>query len=188
MCSRNARCIATSYSKFIIESSSGGLTWTTTSLNMTPRGVYCDIEDFCVLVGNNGAIMASDVIQSWWSVGAVHLGGCVGLDAYNPDIKTTTLSGPWKSITDSNGIVVSTNGTFWNTYSSGSVQDIDFLVANWNNYHWISVDRTGNFMRSVDPEPSCNWEIELSSPSSTVMLYVIAVFDDFVGTGYVVDK
>lgn len=190
MCSRNARCVATCNSDVIVESSSGGLTWSTTQLQMIARGVYCDIEDFCVVAGNDGIIMASEVISTWRSVGALSHGGSISVDAYNPDLTKTTMAGPWKSSSDSSniGMILSSNGTYWYKYDSVYVENFDFLVSNWDNNHWIGANRTGTFKRSVDISPSCNWDIELESPSSTIILDVNVIFDDFVATGYGTDK
>ena len=189
-CSDNARCIATCNEKYVVESNSGGLTWSISYIDNNStvlRGAYCDAEDFCIITGDHGVVFASTIINNWYNVGSNHHGGSDAVAVFNADTSETLMGAPWKSSDSANGLVVSSDGITWQEFENGTIRYVDFLVSNSFN-HWVGANRTGSFYYSPNFVIGCNWKLVQTSPSSTNLQDLETTGNEFVATGYITDS
>jgi len=145
MCSGYARCVGTCNSEIFMESNSGGLTWSESTVNnVTIHGVYCDAEDFCIIAGNQGSIYASEIISNWWNVGVQHSGGCQDLDVFNSNTRDSLIVSTYQSFSGKRGFSVSSNVMDWEVFVGPNIPYFDFLRVNSEN-RWVGADRSGTF-------------------------------------------
>lgn len=187
MCSGAQRCVATSDSKFLIESNSGGLTWQVTSTNGIFLASHCDSEDFCVSVGRRGAIIVSQEFSIWMELGALQRGGLNSFAVYNYNSEASLSAAPWIIEDGTEMIIASNDARYWKGVLGDSISNFDYLAVN-DELLWCAGLKNGTIFTTKSIFNGCNWEFKLDSPSSTYLNYLIAIESEFKATGYIIGR